>query len=210
MKKIQFLFCIILLASCSQNRIKIACIGDSITEGYGTSKFQETSYPSFMQQALGNKQYTVLNAGKSGTTLRKGGDYSYWVTHALDSVFVFQPNIVVIQLGTNDTKTYNWNSKEFKKDYQALIDTLSSLSSQPKIYMVLPVPVYYTKWTINDSILINYEIPILKQLAKENNLPVIDAYHEMQGLEEHFPDGVHPDDEATQKLAGVIQKGLDL
>ncbi len=211
-KQILIAFCLLLFCSCSTNnaKVKIACIGDSITEGYDTSEFRETSYPAFLKQMIDSSKYEILNAGKSGATLRKNGDYSYWSTGALDSVMSFNPHVIVIKLGTNDTKPQNWNAEAYKEDYQAMIDTLRTLDTKPVINLVLPVPVYYTRWGINDSIVVNYLIPIVKELAEENNLNIIDAYHNMQGLEEHFPDGVHPDDFATKELAKVIKEGLSL
>ena len=64
-------------------KIKIACIGNSITEGVGASSGSAT-YPSVLQRDLGTEKYEVSNFGASGRTLMKNGKEfdgtasSYW------------------------------------------------------------------------------------------------------------------------------------
>jgi len=55
--------------------IKIACVGDSITQGAGAKSGQ--SYPAQLQALLGDG-YKVGNFGVSGRTLLKKGDFPYW------------------------------------------------------------------------------------------------------------------------------------
>ena len=54
--------------------IRVACVGDSITEGAGASG--GNSYPSQLGKMLGEK-WTVGNFGVSGTTMLKKGDSPY-------------------------------------------------------------------------------------------------------------------------------------
>jgi alpha-L-fucosidase 2 len=96
---------VFLLSSCAGN-IKVACVGDSITEGYGLFYQSKTSYPVQLDSILG-QGYTVMNLGRSATTLRKKGDFPYWTCKEFYDVFANKPNIIIIQLGTNDTKTQN-------------------------------------------------------------------------------------------------------
>ncbi|MBQ8450967.1 MAG: hypothetical protein IJY64_08680, partial [Bacteroidaceae bacterium] len=48
--------------------IKVACVGNSVTFGYGHKNPAETSYPTRLQQMLG-EGYEVRNFGHSGATL---------------------------------------------------------------------------------------------------------------------------------------------
>ncbi len=195
-----------LFASCSNNT-KIACVGDSITEGYGLACQSKTSYPVVLDSLLG-PGYSVLNLGRSATTLRKKGDFPYWTCKEFYDVFVYQPDIIIIQLGTNDTKTQNWDSASFANDYQALIDTFKTIPTNPKIYVCLPVPVFKSKWTINDSTLTKWEIPIIKKLAEKNNLSVMDLHSQMSGDGKYFFDGIHPNEEGAKIMAEVIARDL--
>jgi len=119
-------------------------------------------------------------------------------------VFAYDPDIIVIKLGTNDTKSQNWNNENFKNDYQALIDTFNTIPNKPKIYLCLPVPVFRTMWGINDSTLTAFVIPTIEETAKNNNLAVIDLYHPMLDEEENFPDFIHPNEAAAKKMANLV------
>ena len=201
-----FSFILLIFTSCSNN-IKVACVGDSITEGYGLAWQSKTAYPVVLDSLLGSG-YSVLNLGRSATTLRKKGDFPYWSCKEFYDVFAYRPDIIIIQLGTNDTKTQNWDSASFAKDYQALIDTFKTIPTNPKIYVCLPVPVFKSKWTINDSTLTKWEIPIIKKLAEENKLPVMDLHSQMSKYGEYFFDGIHPNEKGAKIMAEVIAKDL--
>lgn len=210
MNKFQFTILTLTLAlllSCTQKEVKVACVGDSITEGHGLSVQSKTGYPVMLDSILGSG-FTVLNQGRSATTLQKKGDFPYWISKEFSNVFAFQPDIIVIKLGTNDTKPYNWNAENFEKDYQILIDTFETISTQPKIYLCLPVPVFETRWGINDSTVVAGVIPIIEKLANANKLGVIDLYHSMRNQEANFPDDIHPNEAGAKEMAKIIASAI--
>lgn len=198
---------VILFSSCSTEK-KIACVGDSITEGYGLPYQSKTSYPVQLDSILG-KGYTVMNLGRSATTLRKHGDFPYWTCKEFYDVFAYKPNIIIIQLGTNDTKTQNWDSTSFARDYQALVDTFETIHPKPAIYLCLPVPAFKTKWTINDSTLTKWIIPIIKNVAQKNHLHLMDLHDQMKPYGQYFFDGIHPNVEGARIMADVIAKDIE-
>jgi alpha-L-fucosidase 2 len=196
--------------------VKIACIGNSITEGAGLSDPYSQSYPAKLQKLLATSNCQVQNDGVSARTLTKGGWLSYWTSGKLPDVFAFQPDIITIKLGTNDTKPENWEQKnngaQFKTDYFALVDTLAAMPSHPKIYLILPVPVYpnptAVSWGIRDSI-IQKQIPIIKEVAAARSLTVIDANTPLKNFPQYFKkDGVHPDSSAEDTLAHIVYRAL--
>jgi alpha-L-fucosidase 2 len=195
------------LTSCAENVVTIACVGDSITEGYGLAEQSKTAYPVMLDSLLGNK-YSVLNCGRSATTLQKKGNFPFWICKEFSNVFAFNPDIIIVMLGTNDTKTNNWNAANFEKDYEALIDTFKTISTNPKIYLCLPVPVFKTVWTINDSTVVSGIIPIIKRVAKKNNLPVIDMYSSMKNQSENYIEGIHPNEKGAKMMAQIIAKEI--
>ena len=208
MKKFTLLLLsIIVLGSCSDKIIRIACVGDSITEGYGLKVQSRTSYPVMLNNILGAK-YSVLNNGRSATTLQKKGDFPYWICKEFSNVFAYKPNIIIIKLGTNDTKPQNWNATNYERDYQAMIDTFKTIPTNPKIYVCLPAPVFKTKWGINDSTVVHGVIPIVEKLAKKNKLTVIDLYHGMNGQGANFPDSIHPNEKAAKVMAVIIAENV--
>ena len=87
--------------------VRIACVGDSITEGSGLGNPAVESYPARLQRLLGT-HYLVRNFGVSGRTLLKKGDYPYWKESAYRLSRDFAPDIVLIKLGSNDAKSFNW------------------------------------------------------------------------------------------------------
>lgn len=197
-----------LIFSCSEKTIKIACIGDSITEGYGLAIQSKTAYPVILDSILGSG-YEVINSGRSATTLQKKGDFPYWICKEFSNVFSFKPDIIIIKLGTNDTKPHNWNSINYKKDYQALIDTFNTIPSKPKIYLCTPAPVFKTKWGINDSTVTKGIVPVVKKIATFNNLSIIDLYNNLKDQGMNFPDSIHPNEFAAKKMAHIISKVVE-
>ena len=124
------------------NPIKVACLGNSITYGSGIPDRPRDSYPSQLQRMLGNK-WIVRNFGVGGRTLLKKGDFPYWNEEAYAQAKSFLPDVVIIKLGTNDTKPQNWKySSDFLPDFQALVEELRTLPSLLKIYLCKPVPAY--------------------------------------------------------------------
>jgi alpha-L-fucosidase 2 len=200
-------FICVLIFSCDQKRTRVACIGDSITEGYGLKNEGKTSYPVVLDSLLG-PSYVVFNFGRSATTLQKKGNFPYWVTKELSNAFHFQPDIIVIKLGSNDTKPYNWNAQNYESDYQSLIDTLRTMESDPEIFLCYPVPVYMTNWGINDSTVLLGIIPAIDRVAAKNDLPIIDLYHPMQHQPGNFPDGIHPNEQGAFNMAVIVAEAI--
>lgn len=202
-KSITTVLCCLFTFTSPAAQTKLACVGNSITQGYNAP-----SYTEKLKTLLGSK-FTVLNAGVSGCTLLKKGDKPYWTQGKLKDVVSFRPDIVTIMLGTNDTKEYNWSTygTKFKDDYNALIDTIHKLQSSPKVWVVLPCPVWNNQYSIRDSI-IGIIIPILKDIAAQRNLGVIDANTPLSNVKHLFPDGVHPNAAGADSLADIFHKAL--
>ena len=90
--------------------VKIACVGNSITYGSGIKNQFQNSYPGLLSQLLG-EGYDVRNFGISARVLLNKGDHPYMNEKAYQDALAFNPNIVVIKLGTNDSKSFNWKYK---------------------------------------------------------------------------------------------------
>lgn len=193
-------------------QIKVACIGNSITSGYSNTGY---SYVPTLTALLGSG-YTVVNYGVSGTTLMEKGNQPYWNTSAFKEALTSNADIITIKLGTNDSKTANWNNShnEFKKDYLALLDTLLiSNTGIPVIYPVLPAPIFNNpvanSWGMRDSVVINCIIPLIREIASERGLSVVDAYTPLTQFGNYFTvDGVHPDRNAADSIAHFIYRAI--
>jgi alpha-L-fucosidase 2 len=190
------------LVSC-KHEIKIACIGDSITEGAGTNCESKSSYPVILDSLLGYN-YAVLNCGRSGATVQRKADWPYWKCKDFYNAFLFKPEIIIIALGTNDSKDYNWNPSLYEKDFQSMIDTVKTIATRPRIYVCLPPPAFQRTWSINDSTITVGIIPIIKKLQKINNFELIDLNQKLRSKPALFPDGIHPNDLGAKLIAEII------
>jgi len=198
------------LAACAQaaDKIRVACVGNSITFGAGVENRDKNSYPVKLGGLLGD-EYEVHNFGVSGATLLKKGDRPYWNESAFKNATDLAPNIVIIKLGTNDTKPQNWKSSaDYPADLSAMIDHFAQLASKPKVYVCLPVPVHRDLFGIRGSVLNDELLPMLKEVTQRKEVPVIDLYSALLEVPEHFPDGVHPNAAGAELMAKAVHKAL--
>ncbi|CUP95315.1 GDSL-type esterase/lipase family protein [Bacteroides thetaiotaomicron] len=191
-----------------KDAVRVACIGNSITFGAGIRNRSRDSYPSVLARMLGDS-YWVKNFGVSARTMLNKGDHPYMNEPAYKNALAFNPNIVVIKLGTNDSKSFNWKYKaDFMKDAQTMINAFKGLPSQPKIYLCYPSKAYLTGDGINDDIISKEIIPMIKKLAKKNDLSVIDLHTAMDGMPELFPDRIHPNEKGAQVMAKAVYQSI--
>ena len=188
--------------------IKVACVGDSITYGAGVEDREKNSYPRVLGQLLGEK-FDVWNFGVNGATLLSHGDNPWRLTPQFNAALGLRPDIVVIKLGTNDTKPQNWiRNRGFEEDLETLISDFKSLPSKPKIFLCLPVPVYETRWGINEAAINSGVIPAIRAVAKRRRIPVIDLHSALSGKAELFPDHIHPNAQGARLIAEAVKTSL--
>ena len=191
--------------------VRVACIGDSITEGYGLDLRSVNGYPARMQKFLGDK-YWVKNFGVSARTLLSTGDYPYMNETAWQDALAFNPDVVVVKLGTNDSKEYNWKGKKaFAKDLEKMVKALQALPSRPKIYLCAPIPAFKPGWTIQEPVIADEIIPTLEKAVKKYGLAgLIDLHTPFEGQEELIlPDGIHPNGNGARLIAETVAKAID-
>ena len=198
----------------------VACVGDSITAGVGSSSSAK-SYPGQLQTMLGSG-VQVGNFGHSGATMLTAGDLPYVNQSEYTAATTFVSNAganavvdVIIMLGTNDSKSYNWTAsgggtrvQGFMTDAKALVDHFANLSTHPRVFVALPPAAYTNTYAITDSVIKNEINPALSQVATQTGSPVIDVYAPTSGHSSYFPDGVHPNDTGCTLLAKTMYDGL--
>jgi lysophospholipase L1-like esterase len=188
--------------------IKVACIGDSITEGANVDSPLVNAYPVVLGRLLGTN-YATRNFGVSGRTLLRKGDFPYWNEADFRNATNYAPDIVTIKLGTNDSKPQNWRYKDqFIVDLRSLVDVFANLPSHPKIYLCLPVPAYSITFDINPDIIKNEIIPIIKQVAKEKGLQTIDLFSVFSGKKDLITDDIHPNTPGSALIARTIHAAI--
>ena len=205
--------------------IRVACIGNSITDGHGIDMATAYGYPALLQKKLGN-DYWVRNFGVSGRTMLNRGDQPYMKEVAWADAQRFKPDVVIIKLGTNDSKPQNWQyASEFREDLEQMILTLRPDLAQtakkkskktktatpvgPQIFLCTPIPAFKSTWDINEAVIANEIIPIQQEVARKYGLKVIDLHTLFAGdSDKMLSDGIHPDGKGAQRLADIIAEEI--
>ena len=186
----------------SPEAIKVACVGDSLT--------QSTVYPLELWIKLGFETYNVQNFGVGSTTVSVDSETPLIVTPTFQEALDFQPDIVILMMGTNDAQPslHQFNTT-FVSDYMQMVDAFQSLESNPKIWIVLPPPIFGTKGgTISPEYYAQTIIPLIKEVANQAHLPTVDVYSALSDASNHFPDGLHPDVEGGKLIAAEIYASI--
>jgi acyl-CoA thioesterase-1 len=190
----------------SATSVKVACVGDSITQGVGAKP--DLAYPTQLATLLG-EGFTVKNFGKSGATLLQSGDRPYNKQPQYAAMLEMKADVYVIKLGTNDSKPQNWAHKaNFKPSAFALIDAIREANPKAAIFVCLPVPAFPANFGITDEVIRTEVIPQLKEIASEKKTKLIDLYAVLEGKPEMVPDKVHPNAEGYRLMSAAVHKAL--
>ncbi len=187
--------------------LRVACIGNSITHGSGIDMQEQNGYPAQLQRLLGDGYY-VKNYGVGVRCMMATSDHPYMREQAWRDAKAFLPDIVVIKLGTNDSKDFQWNQQQYERDYQLMVDTLKALPTKPAIYLCTPIRAFRDKWGIIDSVIVNGVIPSIRKIAKKNKLEVIDLHPVVDDRSLMTGDMIHPNDKGAAKMAATISERI--
>lgn len=162
------------------------------------------SYPAQLAGMLG-AGWDVRNFGVSGATMLKHGDRPYWNEPALAAALDFNPEVVVIMLGTNDSKPQNWKyAAEFAGDSRELIARFADLPARPAIWIAKPMPAFSAAFAISEAVIAGEVIPAIETVAREAGVGLIDQYAAMKSHGDLVPDGIHPNPDGASFLAATV------
>ena len=65
--------------------------------------------------------HKVINLGLNGRTVTKQGDKPYWNEDYFKDIMNSKHDIIILMLGTNDSKKNNWNEEIFKTDFKDMV-----------------------------------------------------------------------------------------
>ncbi|MDF2430829.1 MAG: hypothetical protein JWP44_460 [Mucilaginibacter sp.] len=210
-KIVLFIFGLLILQlnANAQGKIKVACIGASITYGATIENREQNAYPAQLQKMLGNK-FQVINYGVGGTTLLKKGDSPYWVTNEYKAALAASPDVVIIDLGGNDSKLINRvHLSEYESDYHEFVRSFTQLRSHPRIVLLLAMPSFSKDTTaIWDPVIINRVNPHIQQVAFDNKVEVIDMHSLFVDKEAIMADKIHPNKEGATIMAQTVYENI--
>jgi lysophospholipase L1-like esterase len=182
-----------------QPLINVACVGDSITEWSG--------YTNNLQLMLG-EDYKVGNFGVAEAAVSKDWFKPYMNQEAFRDSQDFQPDFVIVMLGTNDAHTYQTN-EDFANDYVDLVTEYQSLVSSPRVLLVMPPPIYQNELELSGANLEDDVIPSIEQVAEDLSLPTVDVNSALENHPEYFIDGVHPNSDGAMVIAQEINEAIN-
>ena len=200
------------LSEAEDGQIRVACVGDSITYGAMVFDHAHKSYPAQLGALLGTG-YVVNNYGYSGRAAHPDTDMPYTAEKLYRQSLSFAPDIVVIMLGTNDTRTGNWHGQDaFVQAYGAILDSYIQLPSSPEVIIMAPPPAFSFVGKVRyhiDATLVKNEVNAgVRLLAEEKGLTFVDLYEVFDGKSNLFVDGVHPSAKGATLLAETVYKTI--
>ena len=195
------------LSSKPLSKVKVSCVGNSITYGMKLENRERDAYPFQLQRMLG-EGYEVGNFGKSGATLLRRGHRPYMEQEEFRQALDFAGDIVVIHLGINDTDPRDWPlyADDFVEDYLALIDSLRTRNPKAKFFVAKMTPIGHTHPRfLTGTKQYHGEIQeAIKEVVKRSGARYIDFYEPLYHYPHLLPDAVHPTAEGAGFLAREV------
>ena len=196
--------------------LRVACVGNSVTYGYGLANRGRDAYPVRLQvmldSAYGVNRFEVGNFGHSGSTLLRKGHRPYMNLPEFRQALDFKADWVVIHLGLNDTDPRNWPDwkEEFIPDYRALIDSFRAVNPEARILICKMTPIFdrhsrFQSGTRDWHAQIQQAIA---QVAQGAGVQLIDLFTPLHSRPDLFPDALHPNPEGALILAKTVYGAL--
>jgi len=186
--------------------MKIVCVGDSLTAGYGVSK--KANWVSFLKE---NLNHEVINKGVNGDT-------SFGVlTRSFQDIIALKPNICIVLIGTNDLL--------MNRSVENTLDNIKTLVKEMVENDILPVVAFppkilpslaKEKWCetidyqkVNDNLLKLRNL--LLAFCSKNSYKAIDLYEAFSSISEgnsynYYLDGVHLNTRGHEIMYNLIVK----
>lgn len=196
------------------DKVKVACVGNSVTYGYALADREHDAYPVRLQQMLGD-DYEVGNFGKSGATLLRHGHRPYNEQEEYKAAVAFGAEMAIIHLGLNDTDPRNWPNyrDEFESDYQQLIDALNAAAPGGKLkkLVICRMTPIFDGHARFESGTRDWHAEIqqaIERVALRNGVETLDLYTPLHSRPDLFPDNLHPNADGALILAKTVYGGL--
>ena len=210
-KSLLMLLLVLPMLAAAQEKIKVACIGNSVTYGYGHKDPKATSYPTQLQQLLG-EDYDVRNFGHSGATLLSKGHRPYINLPEYKAALEFAPDIAIIHLGLNDTDPRNWPNyrDEFYGDYINIIEALRNANPKVEVYVCQMTPIFHWHRRFKSGTRDWYHQiqELIPTIAEYGKFEIIDLSRYLYNRPDLMPDALHPDAEGAGIIARQVYSAI--
>lgn len=195
--------------------VRVACVGDSITFGSGIGNPTSNSYPSQFSRLVG-PLFDVRNFGVPGSSVvngliqqRTGWDRGFITQMAYRRSVVFEPDIVICNLGINDVTNEAFNVDEFVEDYVALIESYRALPSEPTVIIWHKLAPLFPGQAFYENPRLALIQQALDRVVDATGVETLDMSAPFADAAERFPDKIHPDAEGAGMIADVTRDKLE-
>lgn len=190
---------------------KVICVGDSITYGQGVIGSRDTdTYTALLAEMLG-EDYQVVNYGLCNRTLLTTGNMPYINEDFAAESLTEAADIVIIMLGSNDSKPDYWNADLYEKEYIELVQKYQNMESAPSVYVMAPPCIFAepeNSGDCNNTVLTEEVIPAIKIVAEKTGAQLIDLYTVTEARSDLYSDGLHPNADGNKVIAEEIHEQL--
>ncbi|MBP5770871.1 MAG: sialate O-acetylesterase [Bacteroidaceae bacterium] len=196
--------------------LRVACVGNSVTYGYGLHHRDRDAYPvrlqALLDSAFGVNRYEVGNFGHSGATLLYKGHRPYIKLPEFHQALDFRPDWVVIHLGLNDTDPRNWPDwkEEFIPNYRALIDSFLLVNPEARVLICRMTPIFdrHPRFRSGTRDWHQQVQEAIERVARGARVQLIDLWEPLHMRPDLFPDALHPNPEGAKILAKTVYGAL--
>ena len=187
--------------------LRVACIGDQVMLSEKLDSADR--YTAQLQWLLGN-DYLVKTYALEDATVLKNGNQPFVEDTLFKQVIDFHPDIVVINLGINDTKMSNWwkYGEEFIGDYMEMVESFQTLSSKPKVLICRPTKPFDIVDGINDSTMQIGILPNIDSVASWRFIETVDLYTVLSYRKDLFKGYLYPNETASRIIAEIITDAI--
>lgn len=196
---------------------KIACVGDSLTYGHA---WPEEAWPVYLGELLG-ESFSVGNFGRNGASIcgyNPTGYLKYIRQPEYEASLAFEPDVLVMMLGTNDAKDWPPAEPEFVSTYIDLLDAYYREFPDVKILLVTAPPTMENNaFNLPNDVITGSVVPMQRDLAALMDLPLLDLsaiMHELPDGYDHLlrgdaaTDGVHLSVEGAKLVARLVAEAI--
>ena len=206
-------------------KIKVACIGDSITYGFKLKNRETDAYPAQLQTLLEARfpgKYEVRNFGNSGRgvyldTMRGKERRGFRFMPEHQAALEWRPDIVICNLGINDMggeymkeHTGTRPRGQFVEEYTALLGDYVKKNPATRFFIwtkFAPLTEKHPSYRHPTSMLMQTDLNEVARRVHATGIDMLEPLREKMD-ETLAADGVHPDPEGSRTIAEATFKAL--
>lgn len=184
----------------------VACIGDSITSGFGLKDPASEAYPAVLSTLEGEYAFTTESYAYSMLTVDLESRLSYSKSRVFDKSMKTEADIILVALGTNDA-IWSGEQTDFAEDYEELLNMYINLPGAPRVIAMTPPRLFGLE---SYSELMAEIAEEERTVAGELGLDIIDiyAFSESMETEKYCDENLHMNVVGHRLVAGFIYDEL--